>query len=304
MCLFLTLIVLLITSPCLAAPHIVVSISPLHSLVSSLTKGVIEPQLLLPPGGSPHNASLRPSQAQALSEADLLIWIGPELESFLAQPIARLVAQPAEMQLLKLNTLKLLTQRHGGFWEEDQHEGKIKSEHQSVNPHIWLSPENAKQMVRSICGRLIQIDPKNGAIYQQNLAVLLQRIGRLKQSLSERLAPIQHRPYLVFHDAYPYLEDAFGLNAIGSIRISAERAPGARRLQQIQTKISESAASCLFTEPQFSPAVAQILTTGSELNLGVLDPLGSGLDIGEDLWFNLMNNLADNLVDCLGQEPR
>ncbi len=301
--LLLTLFLLLLATPGIAAPKIVVSIAPIHSLVSLVTKGISTPQLLLPQGGSPHSASLRPSQARALAEADLMIWVGPELETFLTQPIARLVVRRAEMQLLKLKDLNLLPQRHGGFWEEDRHDEETDLRPQSINPHIWLSPDNARQIARSVCARLVQIDPQNRAVYEQNLAILLLRTSQLELELRKRLAPVQNRPYLVFHDAYPYFEEAFALNAIGSIRISAERAPGARRIQQIRIKTLESAAVCLFSEPQFSPALAETLAKGSGLNLGVLDPLGSTSAKGEDAWFNLMDNLADNLLDCLGKGP-
>ena len=259
--------------------------------------------LLLRQGGSPHSSSLRPSQARALAEADLLIWVGPELESFLTVPIGRLVKPSAEMQLLKLQGLKLLSQRHGGFWEDDQHADEPSHDEQSINPHIWLSPDITRHIVASICKRLIQIDPKNATAYKQNRENLQRRIDLLEQSLKKQLIPIQTRPYMVFHDAYPYLEDAFSLNAIGSIRISAERAPGARRLQQIQSKISESAAVCLFSEPQFSPALASSLAKSSGLKLGELDPLGSTIGQGEDSWFILMERLAENLLNCLGEVP-
>jgi zinc transport system substrate-binding protein len=300
----LTLFLFLLASPCFAAPKIVVSIAPIHSLVSLLTKGISEPKLLLKQGGSPHSSSLRPSQARALAGADLLIWVGPELESFLTVPVGRLVQPKAEMQLLKLEGLELLAQRHGGLWEEDQHADESTHDNHSINPHIWLSPDNARYIVSSISQHLIQIDPKNAAAYRQNEKNLQRRVDLLELALSEQLTPIRAQPYLVFHDAYPYFEAAFSLNAVGSVRISAERAPGARRLQQIKAKVSGSAAVCLFSEPQFSPALAASLAKDSGLKLGELDPLGSTIDQGADSWFILMKGLAANLVDCLTKEPR
>ncbi len=297
---FFVLLGLLLATPALAAPRIVVSIAPIHSLVAALTKGICAPQLLLSQGGSPHSASLRPSQARALSQADLLIWVGPELESFLSQSVKQLVRPGAEMRLLTLAGLRVLPQRKGGFWEqEDDHSDGHQHGEQGINPHIWLSPANAKQISRAISKRLSRIDPAKRSGYEQNLALLLDKITDLQKELSLQLQPLQDRPYLVFHDAYPYFEQAFSLNAVGSVRVSAERAPGARRLQQIQTRLKESHAICLFSEPQFSPALAHRLTAGSHLRLGVLDPLGKTADSGEDAWFILMRNLARNLRSCL-----
>lgn len=299
----LLIFLLFFSSPCLAAPKVVVSIAPIHSLVSALTSGITEPVLLLPQGGSPHSASLRPSQARALASADLLIWIGPELESFLQVPIERLVDKQAVMRLLALKQLDLLPQRQGGFWETDDHDhDHAGEEDHSPNPHIWLSPQTAQQISAAISARLMTLDPQNRAVYQKNLAQLTLRIQQLEEELNLRLQAVRQRPYLVFHDAYPYFEKTFALNAVGSIRVSADRAPGARRLQQIRDKISDSSAICLFSEPQFSPALARQLAAGSELKLGELDPLGSQAVTGEDGWFILLNELTNNLLNCLTEK--
>ncbi|MCF6178078.1 MAG: zinc ABC transporter substrate-binding protein, partial [Geopsychrobacter sp.] len=237
---------LLITAPAFAAPKVVVSITPIHALTRALTKGITKPHLLLPQAGSPHSGSLRPSQAKALASADLLIWVGPELESFLSQPILRLVKPQARMQLLTLKKLNLLKQRKGGFWDEDQHGDTEETHH--FNPHIWLSPQNASLISAAITERLIQLDPQNEASYKINLQNLQLKIAQFSHQLKERLKPIQKIPYPVFHDAYPYFEKAFALNALGSIRVSADRPPGAARLTRIQQKIATSQAVCLFSE--------------------------------------------------------
>ncbi|WP_020676055.1 zinc ABC transporter substrate-binding protein [Geopsychrobacter electrodiphilus] len=298
LCIFL---LLSLATPALATPKVVVSIIPIYSLVSALTRGVTTPELLLNQGGSPHSASLRPSQARALAEADLLIWVGPELESFLTQPISRLVKPGAEMRLLPIESLKRLPQRHGGFWEADDDEHDTGPGHSEslFNPHIWLSPDNALQICVLVAARLTRLDPSHQAIYQKNLLALKARIQTLSNKLKQQLKPLQKEPYLVFHDAYAYFENAFGLNPIGSIRVSADRAPGARRLQQIREKIIQSKARCLFSEPQFSPATAQRLADAGHLKLGVLDPLGNRSNSSQDDWFNLMQKLADNLTSCL-----
>jgi len=301
----LCILCLFVATPSLAAPRIVVSIAPIHALTAALTRGVSEPRLLLPQGGSPHSGSLRPSQAQALASADLFIWIGPELEAFLAQPILRLVKPQAEMRLLTLKPLKLLAQRQGGFWEEDLHDAaEERHDEHHFNPHIWLSPENASLISAAIARRLVQLDPQNTVRYQENLKVLQRKIGQLSISLKQRLEPVRRIPYLVFHDAYPYFEAAFDLNAVGSIRVSADRPPGARRITQIQSKIVDSRAVCLFSEPQFNPAMAQRLTANGQLKLGTLDPLGGPTQRITEGWFILMENLATNLTHCLGDAER
>jgi len=300
---YLTLLLsmLLFALPVCAAPRIVASIAPLHALTSALTLGLSEPSLLLTNQSSPHDANLRPSQVRSLAEADLVIWIGPQLEGFLAKPVKKLKPQ-ANLQLTRVPGLTLLPQREGGAWETGHEEpGHHAFSELEINPHLWLSPANAQLIARAICDRLVEIDPANQTGYTQNLAALSTRIATAASSLRRQLSSVRSQPYLVFHDAYAYFEAAFDLNPIGSIRVSVDRAPGARRLAQIEQRIKESGARCLFTEPQFDPLLARRLASRQGIRLGTLDPLGNIEDPAEEGWFVLMENLARNLEACLNE---
>jgi zinc transport system substrate-binding protein len=166
--------------------------------------------------------------------------------------------------------------------------------------HIWLDPANAKALAAAIATALGEADPSNASAYQANAERLRQQLDELDRSLRERLAAVTDRPYIVFHDAYQYFEHRYGVNAVGAITINPTVRPSARRLGEIQARLRKLDAACVFAEPQFEPTLVDTVIEGTSARTGVLDPLGAALDAGPDQYFQLMNGLADALVDCLG----
>lgn len=289
-----------------AAPKVVASIKPVHSLVAGVMRGFGEPVLLIAGGGSPHGYSLRPSEARALSEADLVFWVGAGLEASLAKPIAALAGGRARViALAEAEGLQLLQARAGGTWDgpEGMHDhGTDTAAHgagKRVDLHVWLDPLNAIAIVRAAVTALARADPKNEPAYRRNGASTIKMIEALDREIARALRPVRERPYVVFHDAYQYLEKRYDLSAVGAIAASPERPPGARRLSEIRAKIAELGAVCVFTEPQFRPSLVDTVIAGSAARSAVLDPLGADLSAGPGAYFALMRGLADSLVRCL-----
>jgi zinc transport system substrate-binding protein len=284
------------------APRVVVSIKPVHSLVAGVMDGVGNPELLIHGSGSPHTYSLRPSEAQALQEADVVFWIGEELEGFLARPLQNLPRAAAVVALHEADGVRLLAGREGGAWEAHaHHDSGHEHAHEGADMHVWLDPVNAQAMVAAIARELSAIDPQNEETYASNAAVLHQRLEELDTTLQDQLEPVQNDPYIVFHDAYQYFEDRYDLNTVGSITITPERQPGARRLYEIRARIVETGAACVFSEPQFEPVLVETVIEGTSARSGVLDPLGAELEAGPDAYFDLMDQLAGSLRACLGR---
>lgn len=287
------------------APRVVVSLKPLHSLVAGVMDGIGSPSLLVTGGASPHGTTLRPSEARALSEAALVFWVGPQLEAFLARPLRTLVTGGRVITLTEAPGMRLLPAREGGVWEAHDSArggtegGARKAREGELDLHLWLDPENAKRIVEIAAAELSRADAANAARYRSNGTALAQRIDALDRELRDRLAPVARRPYVVFHDAYQYFERRYGLNAAGSITVSPERAPGARRLREIREKVATLGATCVFSEPQFEPALVAAVTEGNMSGTGVLDPLGTDLPAGPEAYFALMRGLATALENCL-----
>jgi zinc transport system substrate-binding protein len=291
-----------------AAPRVVVTVKPLHSLVAGVMAGVGEPALIIRGAGSPHVYNLKPSEAQLLAGAQVVFWVGESLETFLAKPLATLGAQARVVQAMQAPGIALLPGRAGGAWgegEEDAAHGISRAVpagregHATVDAHLWLDPANARAIARQAAQVLGEVDPGNRARYAANAAALAARIDGLDADLKAALAPARGRPFVVFHDAYQYFEKSYGLDAVGAVAVSPERAPGARRVRQIRAAIRDSRARCVFSEPQFSPALLATLVEGTDARLGTLDPLGAGVPAGPDAYFALMRALGASLAGCL-----
>lgn len=305
----LSVLILFLASPVAAAPKVVATIMPLHSLVAGVMQGVGEPDLIVRGVASPHNYQLRPSDAAKIEGAAVVFWIGGSFETFLEKPLAVLSRHARIVTLIRAKGIRLLRNRKSSLWDngDHRHDGQQKNHveqenergHQQFDPHVWLDPGNVKTIVDLIMAELSAVDPVNATIYRSNGARLKHRIEMLDLKLAERLRPVQPKPYAVFHDAYQYLEKYYGLNAIGSISVSPGRNPSARHLVELRTRIKELGVHCVFSEPQFEPALLKTITEGSDARRGILDPIGSAFKPGPDAYFDMMNANASAIVDCL-----
>ncbi len=289
-----------------AAPDVVTTLRPVDALVSGVMEGVGVPTLLLEGSASPHAYSLRPSQSQALQDADLVFWIGPEMETFLVKPLRNLALKGRVVTLSGVENIVLLPARPpGALGGPDapaaQHTGH-DHETAKFDMHIWLDPRNAAAMVRAIAASLIEADSANRDIYQTNSIAMLVRLDALERQINGILTGNAKdlAPYIVFHDAYRYFEERFGIGPIAIISLDPEHPPGAARIRTLKNQISETQAVCIFTEPQFEPRIAQRLAEGTNARLGVLDPLGAPPGKGSALYFALLVDIAHNIRACAG----
>ena len=281
-----------------AAPKIVTTIVPLHSLVSSVMQGVGTPELLMQGQNSEHNASFTPQQLADMEHADAVFMIGNNLEAKLGEISGtEAVAGKAFVKMNEIQGLTTHTIREGGTWEPDSDEPP--STGVSADPHIWLDPENAKLMVKTIALTLDKADPSNASTYDANAAKTLSEIDSLEIEIKTQLAPVAHRPFIVFHDAYQYFEHRFGVTAVGSISNFSATPPSAQRLEEIHQKIISSNATCVYREPQFTDAAVQTVIEGTKAKSSVLDPIGATLAPGPKAYSELLRQIASNLANCL-----
>ncbi|MBF0630605.1 MAG: zinc ABC transporter substrate-binding protein [Magnetococcales bacterium] len=281
------------------SPRVVASIKPIHALVSGVMRGVGEPELLLPGSASPHAHALRPSEMALLTRADLIFWVGAELETFLIKPLQQRRQNVRIVTLHQAPGIHLLPNREQGGNLDHHADEHGKHLHGTMDMHLWLDPVNASAMVRLIRQSLEQADPSHAGQYRENAQRLEQRIEAFTTETAQRLAGIKNKPFIVFHDAYHYFENRFGLAVAGFVSVNPERPISARRLQEIHTLLKDSGASCIFSEPQFEPALVDAIVRDQPIRKGTLDPVGSDTPMGEEGWFVLMNQLVSNLTKCL-----
>ncbi|MEQ1888164.1 MAG: zinc ABC transporter substrate-binding protein [Alphaproteobacteria bacterium] len=281
--------------PALAdGPAVVTTIKPLHSLVAGVMAGVGTPVLLVDGAASEHAYALRPSQAAALSKADLVFWVGPLLETFMIRPMANLAPSAIQISLSESAGVQLLPARNAG----DLHAGHAAGTETPSDMHIWLDPDNAAAMVRDIAAKLQARDPANATTYARNATALEVRLLASSQQIAARLAAARPAPYIVFHDAYQYFENRFGLTPAATVSLDPERPPGAGRIRELRKLIADKKIVCVFAEPQFEPRIIDTLVEGADIKVAVLDPLGAGLEAGGEMYFALLDQLVNALTGC------
>ncbi|KHT63039.1 zinc ABC transporter substrate-binding protein [Photobacterium gaetbulicola] len=330
----------LLAAPSLHAEElkVVSTVKPITMIVQELTQGVTSTETLLPAGASPHDYALRPSDARKLNEADLVIWVGPELEQFLTRMLE------GKENVLTLTAQDSISFRHYGDGHEghaheqhghddhdghaheqhghddhdghaheqhghDDHDGHAHEQHghddhhghshEGVDPHLWLGPEQAIQAAQVITAKLAEIDPGHKEKFEANLADFTTEVKAAMASIEQTLAPVSERGYFVFHDGYGYFEEQFGLNNLGHFTVDPDRRPGAKTLISIRNALKEQHAHCVFSEPQFSPAVVDSVIRGTEVNIGTLDPMGTDITYGDGSYVEFLHQLGQSFSQCL-----
>lgn len=280
--------------PARADIAVVASIPPVHSLAAMVMAGAGAPDLLLPAGVSPHGFTLSPSQARRLAGARVVFWIGPALEAALVRPLANVVADARAVPLMDTPGLTLHAVRNGHGRDHGH-----SPDHGRTDPHLWLDPANARRLVARMAEVLARADTANADRYAANAAAAAGRLDDLARRLEARLAPVRDRPFVVFHDAFQYLERRFGLAFAGALTIDPELPPGPRKVAELRQRLERQGVRCLFTEPQFQSRLTDVLVEGTGAKIGRLDPLGAGMRPGPDLYIQLLDTNADALVACL-----
>jgi len=321
---FLTIFV-----PANAEIKVVTSIKPIHSLASYLLDGVAKPDLIVDGYASPHSFALKPSHAKMLQNADLIFWVGEEIESFLEKPLKSIAKKAEKIELMKIKGLTKLKFRERNIFEEhdhghkeDDHDDHAKKEddhddhdhdkeekehghddhgheghaHGEYDPHIWLDPMNAKVILSEMAEHLIENDPKNEAKYKENLKKAHKELDKLTKKVKSELN--KDFKSIVFHDAYQYFEKRFGINILGAFTVNTDVMPGAEQLAEIREVIEHDKVSCIFSEPQFNPDIIKAVAKDTNVATGVIDPLGATLNPGKDLYFDLISNMSKSFKGC------
>ncbi|MGE4280320.1 MAG: zinc ABC transporter substrate-binding protein [Magnetospirillum sp.] len=288
-----------------AAPQVVASIQPLHSLAAMVMEGVGEPALLVSGTASEHGYSLKPSDMRAIEAAKVAVIVDTGYETFLAKPLKARGNKITTIAMADLPGLTVFEPREGGVWEKHDHhkhdhDSHGHDHHDELDGHVWLDPHNAELLVAALAAQLSELDPANAATYQHNAEAARAKLVALDGELKVKLAPLAGKPFVVFHDAYQYFEARYGLTGAGSITVDPDRSPSAKRMAALKDKLVAAKAACVFREPQFPAAIVDTLAKSANARVGLLDPQGAALPPGPALYPALLGNLADSLTKCLG----
>jgi len=305
------------TTVAAAVPQVAVSIKPLYDLTTVVMHGVAQPVLIIPPRQSPHSFSLKPSMMKQISQAKLLIWVGGGLEQTL-EKVVQQVSEANRLTVMEIEGLKRLPVRENADWgveehdkhhqhdaheehpepTEHQHAHHAHDQHEGMDPHIWLSPDNAIRIVNEISRKLSRLDPANQAVYADNAKAFGANIEQQIPRWHKILEGVKDKPYLVLHDAYAYLEDFFSLSSRGAVLSGNSHLSSIKRVKQLRSQLQQQQIRCVFAEPQFDQRTLHTLTENSRVKIATLDPLGSTVD-GTDAYQQLLEDLIRELRNCL-----
>jgi len=281
-----------------AQAAVLASVRPLGFIAAAIADGVMPTDVLLPDGASPHDFALRPSDIQRMRTADLVVWVGPEMEAFMTKSVAQLPPN-RQVEIAALPAVKPMLIKGSDDDEHDHDHDDGDHHHGEYNMHLWLSPEIARETAIVIHNKLAQLVPQKKQQLDANLSHFEESLTKADKNLGSILQPVQGKGYFVFHDAYGYFEKHFGLSPLGHFTINPEIQPGAQRLHLIRTQLVEQKATCVFAEPQFRPAVITAVAQGTKVRMGTLDPLGSGIVLGADSYVNFLSQLTNQYLSCL-----
>lgn len=284
---------------------VVASIKPLGFIASAIADGVTDTQVLLPDGASEHDYSLRPSDVKRLQNADLVVWIGPDMEAFMTKSVQG-TPEAKKVTIANLAKVKPLLQKgsddDGDEHDHDHDDGENSDHHHhhgDYNMHLWLSPEIAQASAVAIHEKLVELMPQSRAKLDANLQAFETQLAATDKQVGTELAPLKGKGYFVFHDAYGYYEKHYGLTPLGHFTVNPEIQPGAQRLHEIRTQLVEQKATCVFAEPQFRPAVVEAVARGTSVRMGTLDPLGTSIKLGKESYSQFLTQLANQYASCL-----
>ena len=316
-------------TPTNADIKVVASIKPIHSLASYLMDGVAKPDLIVDGYASPHGFAMKPSHAKMLQNADLIFWVGEDLENFLEKPLKSIAKKAQKIELIEIKGLNVLKFRERNIFDEhdhddhddhgkkeddhddhdhdehakkeehddhDDHDGHEGHAHGEYDPHIWLDPMNAKVILNEMVEHLIENDAKNAAKYKSNLKKALKEIDKLNKDVKAELS--KSTASIVFHDAYQYFEERYDVNILGAFTVNTDVMPGAEQLAEIREIIEHDKVTCVFSEPQFNPDIIKAVAKDMNIKTGVIDPLGATLNPGKDLYFDLIRNMSASFKGC------
>lgn len=276
------------------AMSVLSSVKPINLIVQELTAGVATSSYLVPSGASPHDYALRPSDMKKIQKADTIVWYGNDLEPFLSKVLEN------KKNIITVSQFPSVEFYHFDKHDEDEHahEGH---HHHNTDPHFWLGPKETLGVAKEITKQLIKIDPLNKDQYQSNLAQFEKKLTQVVKTISTQLAPVKSKGYFVFHDAYGYFERYFDMNNLGHFTVSPDRKPGAKTLIKIKKSLVSQQAVCVFSEPQFEPAIVTTITRGTDVHKGELDPLAIQQGEVPGAYFNFLLTISNELESCLNQ---
>ncbi|QSP93465.1 zinc ABC transporter substrate-binding protein [Marinobacter salinisoli] len=279
-----------------AATEVVTSIKPLTLLVHAVAGDTVEITTLVPEGSSPHTYTMRPSQRRALESADAIFWVGPSMESFLTR---LLDSEDFHGRVTALSTEEVGDDHHHGHHAEH---GDGHHHEAGEDPHIWIDPALALEMAHTIRDTLANLEGMDSQRLDQNLADFEASLAETEADIQSRLAVLEGVSLFAYHDAFTRFAEHFDLDLQGVLTLNPALSPGARHIQEVQSKLEAAGNACILTEPQFNQQWWSSITDGLDVRFSSWDPLASDIEPGADGYEAFLAGIAEAAIHCLPKD--
>lgn len=264
---------------------VLASIKPIQLIAQAITEGVSDVDVLLPAGVTPHDYALKPSDLKRVYAADMVLWLGAEIEPYLTKPMRMYGGEPLAVWHPEKD-VKAAAEHH----DHEHH-------HLYGDPHLWFSPLEAMRVAKELTGRLVLLDQTNATRYQQNLQAFVKRLEVVDEEIKQQLAGgVGH--YLVAHDGYSYFEHQYGLQHVAVVSATPESKPGAKGLLKLRRTIINGEVDCLFVEPQTDARMVTLLVDGTDLQVYVMDPMAKDIEVSPKGYETFLVNTATQFRKC------
>ncbi len=284
------------------SPVVVVTIRPINSLVASVMDGVGVPTVLIPPEESPESFVMHQQDFDALRLVDLIFWLGGSLEASLAHPFADPDIGAGIVELADTEGLLIFAPRHGGEWDRPPANRRPPGEGggpAGADGHLWLDADNAKLLIGRIASALTDADFAHAEVYRMNAAELRRRIDALDKELTQSLAPLHDRPFLLLHDDFQYFEARYNLEAVGSIDVGSDGL-SPDQLKDVAAKIARLHAVCVIGDTSNDDDTLQAIADTAKVKTVRIDLYGGEIKEAPDLYFKAMRAIGASFTACLG----
>lgn len=279
-------------------PEILSTILPIHLITQEIAGKHASAELLIPATQNIHHYTLTPSTLRSIKRADLIIRVSPNMERFLNKTLEN----EKVLNWMSIEGIHALPARSRHTHGDNQNEHPKDTQaidSTKLDGHLWFNPENARLLIDEIVKKLSMLDTEHANAYAENAKQLKHKIKQREEHIINILKD-DSLSYAVFHDAWQYFQDYFGVAAPQTLNIQEGIPPSAKQVTELRHYLHTEAIACLVASPQSNQALLKALVEGNNTNIVILDPKGAELPDDYQGYAGLLAYTFEQLNSCKG----
>ena len=284
--------------------NVVSTIKPVHSIVVALAGDLVNHSQIVPDFSSPHDYSFRPSDIRKIKHADIIFQIDENMEAILQPALALKAKETPLVSLVDEAEIKLLPMIQKGSKDSANIENNEEKKHQghhhgNVNYHVWTSAKNTLLMAQAIKKALAKKDPKHAGQYQENLEQFTRSLQSTDQQISQQLKGLDNKPYIVFHNSWPYFAKDYNLQEPRAISLHEGVSLDVKTLINIRKTIKMDKVGCVFSGSEVNPKQLAVLIENLPVKTSEIDVLQRHYPLTKKTTTDWFKGIAQKVKTCL-----